>query len=289
MIRDILDDLLAFAAKSIPSDQILETKKYYQKETGEIFEDDKSYNTRMALFLEWYLFDNYVTEKSKTVLEVLIDENRETWPSKTLENIQSIAETIQGLFLVKTIKDQEVKALNLFTDEAYIVQEKESRLIFRKNDLFQGRIIFFEEQYYFTGNYCFHPKQTHKYIRPQIKVIKRIQNQHKKELKQNAKLLLKENKKLIKQEAQIEKLNEKINNAGTDNTKLNERLSLLCEKKNGANKVIKDLEKDNHVLKHEKIRIESNQQINKLINKLAYMNLKWERSRQIDISDIYNN
>ena len=114
MIRDILDDLLAFAAKSIPSDQILETKKCYQKETGEIFEDDKSYNTRMALFLEWYLFDNYVTEKSKTVLEVLIDENLETWPSEKLENIQSIAETIQGLFLVKTIKDQELKVLNLF-------------------------------------------------------------------------------------------------------------------------------------------------------------------------------
>jgi len=289
MIRDTLDDLLAFAAKSIPPDQILETKKYYQKETGEIFEDDKSYNTRMALFLEWYLFDNYVTEKSKTVLEVLIDENRETWPSEKLENIQSIAETIQGLFLVKTIKDKEVKVLNLFTDDPYIVQEKESRLIFRKNDLFQGRIIFFEEQYYFTGNYCFHPKPTHKYIKPQIKVIKRIQNQHKKELKKNEKLLFRENKKLIKQEAQIEKLNEKISNAGTDNTKLNEKLSLLCEKKNDTNKVIQNLEKGIHVLKHEKIRIEGNQQINKLINKLAYMNLKWERSRQIDVSDIYNN
>ena len=68
MLRDILDDHLEFAAKSIPSDQILEAKKYYQKETGEIFEDDKSYNTRMALFLEWYLFNNYITEKSKTVL-----------------------------------------------------------------------------------------------------------------------------------------------------------------------------------------------------------------------------
>ena len=44
MLRDILDDHLEFAAKSIPSDQILEAKKYYQKETGEIFEDDKSYN-----------------------------------------------------------------------------------------------------------------------------------------------------------------------------------------------------------------------------------------------------
>ena len=84
-------------------------------------------------------------------------------------------------------------------------------------------------------------------------------------------------------------MNEKLSNAGTDNTKLNEKLSLLCEKKNDTNKVIQELEKDIHVLKHEKILMEGNQHINKLINKLAYMNLKWERSRQIDISDIYNN
>ena len=110
MIRDILDNLLAFAAKSIPPDQILETKKYYQKETGEIFEDDKSYNTRMALFLEWYLFDNYVTKKSKTVLEVLIDENRETWPREKLKIIQSISSTIQGLFFVKSVNPHWVYA-----------------------------------------------------------------------------------------------------------------------------------------------------------------------------------
>ena len=289
MLRDILDNHLEFAAKSIPSDQILEAKKYYQKETGEIFEDDKSYNTRMALFLEWYLFSNYITEKSKTVLEVLISEHHETWPTEKLEVIQSITKTIHGLFLIKKIKDQEVKVLNLFTDEAYIVQEKESRLIFRKNDLFQGRIICFEEQFYFTGNYCFHPKETHKYIKPKIKVIQRIQNQYKKELKKNEKLLLKENKKLVKQEAKIEKLNEKISNAGTENTKLNQKLSGLHERKNDINKGIKNLEKEIHVLKHEKIHIEGNQQINTLINKLAYMNLKWERSRQINITDIYNN
>jgi chromosome segregation ATPase len=243
----------------------------------------------MALFLEWYLFDNYLIEKSKTVLEVLIDENRKKWPSEKLEIIQSIAETIQGLFLVKTIKDQEVKVLNLFTDKTYIVQEKESRLIFRKNDLFQGRIIFFEEKFYFTGNYCFHPKQTHKCIKPQIKEIAKIQNQQKTYLGKLEKLLLKENKKSAKQEAQIEKLNGKISQAGANKTKLNQRLLVLKEKKNSIDKGIKDLEKDILVLKHEKIRVEGNQQINKLINKFAYMNLKWERSRQIDAWDIYNN
>ena len=36
-----------------------------------------------------------------------------------------------------------------------------------------------------------------------------------------------------------------------------------------------------------KIKIEGRQIRNNMIHKLSYMNLKWERSRQIDLHDIY--
>ena len=52
---------------------------------------------------------------------------------------------------------------------------------------------------------------------------------------------------------------------------------------------IQHSEKEMDLLKLEKIKIEGRRLISELINKLAYMNLKWERSRQIDISDIYKN
>jgi hypothetical protein len=291
MLREILEQLFEFAAKAIPSDQILEAKKAYQKETGEIYEDDKSYNSRMALFLEWYLFDDYITEKSQTPLEILIEENPDAWNSDKLEIYKSIPKSIQGLFLVKKIKDETVKVLNLFTDETYMVIEKDSRLIFRKNDIFQGRLIFFQEQFHFTGNFCFHPEKTHKYIKQEVKIINKAQAGDRKDLAKLKKSLLKENRNLENKEADIEKLNEKIKNTESENkiTKLNQKLSLLIEEKNSLNKTIQDLESKAFILEHDKIRIEGNKQINKLINKLAYMNLKLERSRQIDISDIYKN
>ena len=87
MLREILEQLFEFAAKDIPSNQILEAKKAYQKETGEIYEDDNSYNSRMALFLEWYLFDDYIVEKAQTPLETLIEENPDAWDSEKLENL----------------------------------------------------------------------------------------------------------------------------------------------------------------------------------------------------------
>ena len=291
MLREILEQLFEFAAKAIPSDQILEAKKAYQKETGEIYEDDNSYNSRMALFLEWYLFDDYITEKSQTPLEILIEENPDAWNSDKLEIYKSIPKSIQGLFLVKKIKDETVKVLNLFTDETYLAQEKDSRLIFGKNDIFQGRLIFFQEQFHFTGNFCFHPEKTHKYIKQEVKIINKAQAGDRKDLTKLKKKLLKENKNLESKEAEIEKLNKKISNTDSENkiTKLNQKLSLLIEERNSLNKTIQDMESSAYILEHDKIRIEGNKQINKLINKLAYMNLKLERSRQIDISDIYKN
>jgi hypothetical protein len=291
MLRESLEQLFEFAAKAIPSDQILEAKKAYQKETGEIYEDDNSYNSRMALFLEWYLFDDYIADKSQTPLETLIEENPDAWSGDKLEIYKCITQSIQALFQVKKIKGESVKILNLFTDETYLVQEKDSRLIFRKGDIFQGRLIYFQEQFHFTGNFCFHPDKTHKYIKQEVKIINKDQAGDRKDLVKLKKLLLKENKNLENKQFAIEKLNEQIKNTQLENkiAKLNQKLSLLIEEGNSLNKTIQDVESETFILEHDKIRIEGNKQINKLINKLAYMNLKLERSRQIEISDIYKN
>ena len=60
---------------------------------------------------------------------------------------------------------------------------------------------------------------------------------------------------------------------------------------NGNSMAISNQETNKKInrLKIETIKIEGRNLISELINKLAYMNLKWERSRQIEISDIYKN
>ena len=143
MLQEILEQLFEFAAKSIPDEQILAAKQTYQMETGTLYEDDKSYNSRMALFLEWYLCNNCAPKSSKTVLEVLLENNSEEFNTEKLKIYKSISKSIQSLFLIQKAHEDRVKAINLFTDEIYLVQEKDSRLIFKENDIFQGRIIYF--------------------------------------------------------------------------------------------------------------------------------------------------
>ena len=170
MIKDSLDYLIKIAIDHPYSNDLLLARKEYQKYTGEIFEDDKSYEDRMALFLEWYIFERIEPSKEKTVLEAIISNSKEL-PSNILVNIKQFINNIHGLFIVKKIKADSVRVINLFNDKKYDVYEPSSKLYFSKDNVFEGRLLPHEESYFFTGNFCFHPNGTKKYIKSEIKKI----------------------------------------------------------------------------------------------------------------------
>jgi hypothetical protein len=289
MLKQSLEQLFEYVAKHIPSEHIMLAKKEYQKTTGDIYEDDKSYNSRMALFLEWYLLDNYAPDTHRTILENLIEEDPSSWTQERLEVCKDISKNILGLFEVRKVRDNSVTVLDLFTDEKYLVDEENSKLAFRKNDVFQGRIVPHHGKYYFSGYFCFHPNKTQRYIKGLTKSFYILQKSWKKELYNLEKTLLKTGKSNIKNSKAIDKIKSKI-----ESTDISAKLEHLNAELLGLEKVKSEIENNSQRteiairdLKLKKITMEGRKLVSDLINKLAYMNLKWERSRQIEISDIY--
>ena len=291
MLRETLEQLFEFVAQHIPSEQIMMAKKEYQKTTGEIYEDDKSYNSRMALFLEWYLLDQYEPGTRQTVLENIIEDNSFSWTPDRLESYKDVSKNIQALFEIKKVRDNSVTVLDLFTDEKYQIEEEDSKLAFRKNDIFQGRIVPHNDKYFFTGYFCFHPNKTQRYIKGEAKKFYLLQRSWKKELTKLEKESSKIQKLYLKNAVSIEKIKTKIErtDSGTKRDKLTGKLLGLEEDKIKIEASSQQTGKEIGHLKLEKMKIEGRRLISELINKLAYMNLKWERSRQIDVSDIYRN
>ena len=291
MLRETLEQLFEFVAQHIPSEQIMMAKKEYQKTTGEIYEDDKSYNSRTSLFLEWYLLDQYELGTRQTVLENIIEDNSSSWTPDRLESYKDVSKNIQALFEIKKVRDNSVTVLDLFTDEKYQIEEEDSKLAFRKNDIFQGRIVPHNDKYFFTGYFCFHPNKTQRYIKGEAKKIYLLQRSWKKELTKLEKESSKFQKLYLKNAVSIEKIKTKIErtDSGTKRDKLTGKLLGLEEDKIKIEASSQQTGKEIGHLKPEKMKIEGRRLISELINKLAYMNLKWERSRQIDVSDIYRN
>jgi hypothetical protein len=291
MLKENLEQLFDFIAQHIPTEQIMQVKKEYQKMTGKIYEDDKSYNTRMALFLEWYLLDNYISGTKNTILEDMIEKNHLTWDQSHLEACQDITNNIQALFEIKKVRDNSVTVLDLFNNKKYLVDEDYSKLVFRKNDIFQGRIVPHKGKWNFTGYYCFHPSKTQLYLKDVAKQILLIKQTWQKELADLEKVLSKKEKISSKNSKYIKKIKNKIERTGSVKYKDKLVTKLLVLEENGNAMEISTQETESKItrLKVETIKIEGRRLVSEWINKLAYMNLKWERSRQIEISDIYKN
>ena len=290
MIKDSIEYLIKIATNPPYSNNLLAARQEYQKYAGGIFDDDKSYENQMALFLEWYIFDRIEPAHDQTVLELILNNDKgETLDP--LKNINEFISHIHGLFIIKKIKDHSVKAINLFGNKQYDVVEPSGKLYFSKNSIFEGRLLTHENSYYFTGNFCFHPEGSKKFIKSEIKKIFSLQKINVKELKlQNVKLK-NENKKLNKTISLIEKLQEKIQ-------KLNSEKKAL-EIKNNLSELesIKEKQEENYsllkqkieIFTHEKIIRESQSIQTRFMLKLSSKRLLLERSRNIDLKEIYKN
>ncbi len=268
---------------------ILEARKEYQKHSGEIYEDDKSYEARMGMFLEWFVFDRLLPGTQNTLLEKLLQGNGAGWAPHERRAYETFSGSVHGLFIPKKIKDTYVVVLNLFDNTKYTVKENQGKILFNKDDIFEGRLVPMGEDYFFSGCFCFHPDGAGRYIRDKVKAIVAVQEGHKKTLKGLNSNLNSCESRMDKNAREIDKLNAKIakTDAEAKLKSLNEKLDALKTVRSELHQEKSALESDKQHLETQKMKIEFREACNLLMQRLGYMNLKWERSRQIDLNDIY--
>ena len=289
MIKDSLEHLIKIATDAPFSNDLLVARKEYQKYAGDIFEDDKSYESQMALFLEWYIFERIDPIHDQTVLEVIINNQKEVSPH-LLKNIRKFTSNIHGLFIIKKVRGHSIRVINLFDDEQHDVVGSSNKFYFSKGTMFEGRLLPHEDSCYFTGNFCFHPEGSKKFIKSEIKKITSIQKSQEKKLESQKREAKKDGEKLNKVACRIRKLQEEVQKINNDKktSKIRDNLNELESIRAKHEKSCSLLENKITIFTDE-ICHESKLNRTQLILKLSRMQLLFERSRNIELKDIYRN
>ena len=291
MIKETLDNLIKIATSDLFSENILEARNEYKIKTGNVYEDDKSYESKMALFLDWYIFSRIDLKSKKTTLEKIIERDKEILSTNILKAFEGFTKSIHGIFMAKKIKDHSAQVINLFDKKKYEVVEPIQKFYFQKKEIFEGRLLSFNHIYYFTGNYCFHPKDSYKYIQQEVKKIYSKKKVDEKELKSKTSKLIIDNKNLQKIIKQSNKIIAKISNTSSESRKsiFENELSELEVSENELKEKCHLLENEISVFTNDKIITGTKNDETAIIHKISYMHLIWERSRNIDVNDIYRN
>jgi hypothetical protein len=167
------DQLIAFASSEPKKPALLEAKAEYFQLTGEVFEDDKVFEARMASFLDYYVFDRRSPGTGKTPAQELYDEQREKVGPEAAIPFRAFTETIHGLFEVRKLTDDGVRLRELFSAKEFQVAERRKLAGLEKGDILEARLIPFSGFLLFSSAFVFHPREATKLILKQVKRLKK--------------------------------------------------------------------------------------------------------------------
>ncbi len=160
-----LEELVAFATPEETKRDLLEAKVVWFERAGEVFEEDRQFEMRLAAFLEHYVCDRIAPHFGKTPARERYERAVREPDVARAAGFRSLTETRHGLFEVERLRPGEVRLSSLFGGVSRDVTERRQLVGLEEGDVLEARLIPRDGHFYFSPAYCFHPHEAAEKIR----------------------------------------------------------------------------------------------------------------------------
>jgi hypothetical protein len=166
--QSLLDELYAVASAEARKPDVLAARSEFFRLTGEVFEDDRTFEMRMASFLDYYVFDHRSPQSGQTAAEELQAAKLKAGaPEAAL--VEAFTRTLHGLFEVRKLGPGFVRLRELFSGRDHDVTERRSLAGLQRGDVLEARLIPAGDGLMFSPAFCFHPREAVKAIKREVK------------------------------------------------------------------------------------------------------------------------
>ena len=178
MIQTLIDQLLAWAAETLGDDIVLAKKEYFVHTGGEVHEEDRTFETRMQGFFNWYLFDRRTASErgAQTPAQRYLAERGAGLFGSDKDLLVGAAQSRLSLYeyqgrrsLLRRVPEGMVRVRDAFTRDDYDVIERRQMPGLDSGDLFEARLIPVASRYHFSSSFLFHPREVRRAVLREIK------------------------------------------------------------------------------------------------------------------------
>jgi hypothetical protein len=164
-----LDALTKWATEPPHDVEIVPAKKEFFARTGEIFDDDKQFEMRMASFLEFYLFDRPLTSLGMTPARAYYLKALQEGPPERAAAFRAFTQTRHGVFEIRKLTPGNSRVRELVSMEEFDVTERRLVAGLEVGDVMEARLLPFGGQDYFSHAFGHHPRAAFELIRKEAK------------------------------------------------------------------------------------------------------------------------
>ncbi|OGQ92129.1 MAG: hypothetical protein A2289_05040 [Deltaproteobacteria bacterium RIFOXYA12_FULL_58_15] len=172
MLQDVYEEMVRFASAGDFADELIVARAEYVARTGDMFETDSNFESRIAAFLEWYIFDRPIRGKNHTPAKLYIDSVRDGLTTPDVNRLRGLTRTILSLFQFKKVKGDIVRVVDLLSGEKFEVVERRKLAGVDPGDILEARLVPIDDKHYFAEAFTCHPRESHKAILKAAKVFR---------------------------------------------------------------------------------------------------------------------
>lgn len=173
LYQPYFDSLVEWASADPRKPDLLLAKAAYSGLLGEVFDDDRQFESRMAAFLEFYVCDFVGPNLKCTPAQSRYEEALRTGPAERAAAFRAFTETLHALYEVRRLGAGTVRVRNLISKEDFDVTERRHLAGLTKGDVLEARLIPFGGNLWFAGAFCCHPPGATKLLQKQAKRLQK--------------------------------------------------------------------------------------------------------------------
>lgn len=170
MFQPQIDRLLAWASGPERQAEILEAKAAFFERIGEAHEEDRSFEARLGLFVEHFLFDRPLRDEGRTPAQVFLDLHRDQLEPQELPAFEAFVGTVHGVFEVRKLgTKQGLRIREPISKREFEILERRGVVGLDKGDIFEARLLPMGDEHIFSGSFLYHPTEARKAILAEAK------------------------------------------------------------------------------------------------------------------------
>lgn len=171
-IRAQLDKIVKALTGEGYAEELKAARQAYYAASGEIFEDDASFEMRMITFVEWFVFDRPLARGVVPIRAYLEDHTADLSPEER-EMTEALLRQRHGLYRVKKAKPPALNLKDLWAGKLIRVEAGENAKSFQADDLIDARLVSWKEKTWLTDGILCHPPPALGYIQGEIKTLRK--------------------------------------------------------------------------------------------------------------------
>ena len=170
MFQQHLDRVIQWSTGPERQEELLRAKAGYFEKAGEVHEDDRSFEARMAAFLEHFLFDRPLDGVGLPPAAAFVAANRDALSPEELAIFDGFTRTLHAVFEVRKLGTKiGLKVREPFSGTDYDVFERRVMVGMEKGDLIDARLVPYEGKLLFSGAFLYHPREARKAVLKEVK------------------------------------------------------------------------------------------------------------------------